>query len=298
MRLSIGVTSLFLAGKALGFTDTASFYSSQELDCDFDYITEASALSESVKEFSNNVCSNKQKLTIYRTNNFDAPAQESGVFVKHIHYGSADELDLHLGEACEQDVEYVKYGDAHTDKAITVVDVEQESVSVEDLLSGTGHIIIQGKPSFHTSKLEGLKDYIEDQVYENLNIELEVESSKRETAEEAEAQDDEAEFEKLVEEVENDFKAAESYITKEGNSAVTALASPKASDAPSTDAPKVHVNSNLFTNYQFFTTGLWSCIIVSLVLFFILYTALGWMTSIEISYLSFEKQVDYEKKNE
>lgn len=298
MRLSIGVISLFLAGKALGFTDTASFFSSQDLDGDFDYITEASVLSQSVKELSDRVCRNKQKLTIYRMIGLkELPVQDLGVFVKHVHYASANELDFTLGESCEHDVQYLKYGEVESaDKAITIVDVEQESVPVEDLLSGAGHIIIQGKPSFRANKIEGFKNYIEDQVYENLNIELEVDSSKRSTNEES---DDEEEFEKLLEEVKNDMKDAESYITKEGNNGmVSALASPKASDGPSTDAPKVHVQSNLFTNYQFFTTGLWSCIIVSFVLFFILYTALGWMTSIEITYLSFEKQVDYEKKTE
>ncbi|CAI5759027.1 unnamed protein product [Candida verbasci] len=55
---------------------------------------------------------------------------------------------------------------------------------------------------------------------------------------------------------------------------------------------------NLFTHYQFFTPGLFSAILVSLFLIFILVNALSWLTSLEITYESFEKQVDLDKKSE
>lgn len=56
--------------------------------------------------------------------------------------------------------------------------------------------------------------------------------------------------------------------------------------------------TSLFTEYQFFTPGIWSCILISLFLLGILYTALVWVGSIEITYNAFDKQVDFEKKNE
>lgn len=54
----------------------------------------------------------------------------------------------------------------------------------------------------------------------------------------------------------------------------------------------------LFHNYQFFTPGIFMCLIVSGFLILIFSVALKWTSSIEISYSSFEKEVDYEKKNE
>lgn len=57
-------------------------------------------------------------------------------------------------------------------------------------------------------------------------------------------------------------------------------------------------NSSLFTTYQFFSSGIFMGLIVSFFLLFILYMALTWMTTIQISYKSFDKQVDHDKKTE
>jgi hypothetical protein len=46
---------------------------------------------------------------------------------------------------------------------------------------------------------------------------------------------------------------------------------------------------------QYFTPGLLSGIIVSLLLLSILITAVSWMLSLDISYGSFEKKVDIKK---
>lgn len=56
--------------------------------------------------------------------------------------------------------------------------------------------------------------------------------------------------------------------------------------------------NSLFTKYQFFTPGIWSCLIVSGLLISVLYIALTWISSIEITYGAFEKQVDFAKKTE
>ncbi|KAI5948718.1 hypothetical protein KGF57_005329 [Candida theae] len=67
-------------------------------------------------------------------------------------------------------------------------------------------------------------------------------------------------------------------------------------DIPSNSTTVKH--DNLFTNYQFFTTGIWSGLIVSGFLLLILYGALTWLSDLQITYASFEKQVDFDKKNE
>ena len=45
-----------------------------------------------------------------------------------------------------------------------------------------------------------------------------------------------------------------------------------------------------------FTSGIWSGIIISGFLLVILYNALSWLSSLEITYASFEKQIDFDKK--
>lgn len=55
---------------------------------------------------------------------------------------------------------------------------------------------------------------------------------------------------------------------------------------------------SVFTHYQFFTPGIISSLVLSSFLIFILYVAISWMASIEVTYLAFDKQIDYEKKTE
>lgn len=70
---------------------------------------------------------------------------------------------------------------------------------------------------------------------------------------------------------------------------------PSSSESSSPDSP---VNGSLFNTYQFFTSGIFMCLIVSFMLLFVLTNALSWVSSIDITYKSFDKQVDFEKKTE
>lgn len=67
------------------------------------------------------------------------------------------------------------------------------------------------------------------------------------------------------------------------------------SEALSTLAP---ARSNLFQTYQFFTPGVWLALIVSVFLIYVASTAVSWITSIQLSYRAFEKQIEFEKKTE
>lgn len=93
----------------------------------------------------------------------------------------------------------------------------------------------------------------------------------------------------ILEQVEQEFELAESLAAAEDQQ-VHILGQ----DA----ATVVRGNKSLFTTYQFFSSGIFMCLIVSLVLILIFRIALGWLTSIEITYKSFEREVDYQKKNE
>lgn len=94
----------------------------------------------------------------------------------------------------------------------------------------------------------------------------------------------------VEQEIDADFAEA-NRLAAEEDQPVTIL-----EDVPSNSTTVKH--DNLFTNYQFFTTGIWSGLIVSGFLLLILYGALTWLSDLQITYASFEKQVDFDKKNE
>ncbi|EGV60761.1 hypothetical protein PSN45_001444 [Yamadazyma tenuis] len=94
----------------------------------------------------------------------------------------------------------------------------------------------------------------------------------------------------IYDEVAEDLKAAES-MAAENDMPVSIFDG----DSGSSQSKKT---KGLFNNYQFFSPGIFSCLIVSFILLFVLSTALSWISSIEITYQSFEKQIDFEKKNE
>lgn len=94
----------------------------------------------------------------------------------------------------------------------------------------------------------------------------------------------------IEQEIERDFEVAES------------LASEESDPVSIFDTDKQNKNGtvvkhdNLFTKYQFFTSGIWSGIIISGFLLVILYNALSWLSSLEITYASFENKLILIKK--
>lgn len=59
---------------------------------------------------------------------------------------------------------------------------------------------------------------------------------------------------------------------------------------------KTVIEGGLFAKYTFFTPGIWMGTIVSLIVFFLVSTALSWLSSMQISYKAFDKPFDFEKK--
>ncbi|KAK6457214.1 uncharacterized protein RJT20DRAFT_37905 [Scheffersomyces xylosifermentans] len=313
------ISSLYLIAGSLAvsgvsaFADTGSFYSSLQLKTGkYDVIAESEKLAESVKAVTEKACSSEDnKIVIYRVKNLVASSEnvpENGSFIKYVHYNSAQELEFQLGDSCDaSNVKYVsgKNSDVSTEgSSVIVIDIEDnESHGIEEFVQvgDNTNVIVQGKPSFHTSgsKVDGLKNIIEDQVYENLNIEIDLDNvlSKRSKSVEEEPKDD-AEYNKLLEDVAEDFKAAESFIAEEGDGIVTINDEDTPKKPGKVGEGKVPAHSSLFTHYQFFTPGIFSGLIVGFLFLSILYGAISWISAIEISYSSFEKQVDFDKKTE
>ncbi|CUM49304.1 uncharacterized protein AC631_03899 [Debaryomyces fabryi] len=303
------IASHVLLTPVLGFTDTSPFYSSKQLEGKFPYITESGQLLETIGSLTDDVCKNDNRLVIYRVSNLvHGTKQSEGTYIKHVHYGSAEELDFPHGSSCNGDrIQYLinKQPNVTENIAIAVVDIEDDKEHTIDefLTQAGGVVIVQGKPSFHRpeSKIEGVKHYIEDKVYDNLKMELDLDNVLRKRAKASgEANDDDDDkFSQIMAEVEDDFKAAESFISKEGGEMMMTIMDSSKTDSAGSDAkpPKVK-NPNLFTNYTFFSPGIWMCLLISGFLVSVLYITMSWMTSLEISYKAFDKQVDFEKKTE
>lgn len=256
-----------LLAVASAFADTASFYSSVKLGSEFNYITDVNVLSKAVNDYTSKLCQSEDQLKIYRVDSSFKNANK-GTYIKHVHYSNADELDLQFAENCI------------VGSSILYVDIDNKELQ-EVLAHESGAYFVQGKPTFGGSRYESVKNYIED----TLNFEKKKRFDIEESSEE-----------QLIKEVEQDFRDVESFIELEVDD--NDVEEHVTETEPISKVPLGLHASGLFTKYQFFTPGLWLCIIVSLILVSILYTALGWITSLEISYQSFEKQVDFEKKRE
>lgn len=275
-------------GSAMAFADTAPFYSGINA-LSSDYIVQASEVASLVHEHSHKLCSSslKEKLFIYRVRNLEAKKPESDKlsYVRHLHYDSVSDLDFPLSDKCV--VKYVNsVGSEVGDANVVVVDIDDgESHSYHEFTNGSTAVLVQGKPMFLTRK-QTLKETLEDM---HLDLDKIVKRGYESDEEEAEAA--------ILEEIEADFRAAESMVAEE-QSYVTAFAEEKEGDAQAAGTSSSKATSNLFTKYQFFTPGVFLSLIVSLFLLYVITTAVSWVTSIETSYNAFEKQVDYEKKTE
>ena len=233
-------------------------------------IVKTDKLENVVLEETKNMCLGSGTIYVYQVDELITDKGYNGMQYDNVFYPDQDNANFtsaKIAEECE--VRYFKH---------------YKSISMIEILKfhqDSDNVIVQTIPSFKT---KGSLDNIKEKVYDLYNDE-DIIIEKR-----SQEEDDEA---RIEEEIEQDFKEAESLASEETNP-VNILDTDK--DKPNNGTIIKH--DNLFTKYQFFTPGIWSGIIVSLFLLTILYGALSWLTSLEITYSSFEKQVDYDKKNE
>lgn len=293
MRI-LAIAASFVAS-AYAFADTAPLFAVPALPSgDFKYITDSHKVSRVIKEYTEQLCmENAEKLFIYRVSQWSSASEdafaglpEDSTHISHVHYKSSSDLDLDLHSSCS--VEYKDGGSevSGSDANVVVVDWDEGSViELEELLKHS-NVIVQVKPKFATALTYDnyIKEFLDSKLHLNLDKRTYV------------SDDEDVMTEESFDDLEDDFMAAEALLlATEDDIEVTAEKKNKPNDS---NDKKKKSSSNLFTEYQFFTPGVWLSIIVSLFLVFVATTAIGWITSIELSYKSFEKQVDYEKKNE
>lgn len=279
------ITSAVLCASAvMAFANTAPMYGSNAL-INGRYLADVHEVSSRMENLTQEWCSSEltRPIVIYRVKNLSEDPSRIAEASTNVRYNTPKELDLALHSLCQ--VHYSTSQPASFNAGeVYVVDLDDDrKYQIDELLSGDAHITVQGKPSGVKSRswMAGVKEMVHD-----IN--------------EGWAKREEDDFEASFEDIEAAFKAAESMIAnEEGESYVTALADDEEKASGSVDleatTDKKH---NLFTHYQFFTPGIWLSLIVSLFLMLVVKTAVGWVTSIQVTYKSFEKQIDYEKKTE
>mgnify|MGYP001127819531 CR=1 FL=1 len=284
MKFSTVASCLGTASCVLAFADSGKVYSNWLSP--FGSIVDSTKLNSLVSDKTTTYCqSSTNQLFVYRVAGKhlvdDVSSQSSEVVYGDVHYDSSSLLDLHFDEKCS-----VSYQDslANSDSNanIVVVDLDEGSHTVSELLSLQKNVIVQTKPNF-SSKLNDIKYYLQDKLKRDDEMDVLVDEGV-------------SEIDKLINE---EFKQAEEMISAEGDGVVSILDDAEMGDSPSEQTQfNSTQNQNLFTEYQFFTPGLWSGLIVSGFLLAVLYAAIGWVSSIEITYRAFEKQVDFQKKTE
>ena len=293
---------------ALAFTNTAPFYGLDFTGRKQDHLVRSDSLKQLV-DLPAAVCSGevqKQLLWVRMAGlDFDAlkylvtDAPDS--YIDAVFYASADAAAAVTIDSCLKSQTSISQGslaDNFVDYDVNVVEVTPEAQLAEvtnqfKKLATNPLIWVQGKPAFaapYLLTLEQVKEFVGDKIGEDLD-EIELFGHAKRT------DSDDQDASALEAEIESDFRAAESYIIAEGDKPVGMYDSKenKTTSAPSKKHKKI---DNLFSNYQFFTPGILLCLIVSFALVGVLYVALGWIASLEITYKSFDKQVDYEKKQE
>lgn len=295
MKFNVLASTLSIASLASAFSDTAIFYSNNQLPSlsntnhHRQYITESKSIASSLLEYSESICSEGKQLYIYRVKQLSKGHEHDGLMLGHVHYPTTNDLNFEMGSSC-----VVKYGeDSRINANVVIIDVEDDQQHTIDEFVAKGHenLLVQGNPSFKHNQ-RNHKQFVNDVVeklFENDEVNL-VKIVKR---------DEDVDEDEIEREIEQDFKEAESLAAGRDNDNDA-----DEDDIPITKPIKISKNNtrhdvdNLFTNYQFFTSGIWLGIIVSLLLLSILYGGISWLASLEVSYPSFEKQVDYDKKNE
>ncbi|OWB56546.1 hypothetical protein B5S28_g2452 [[Candida] boidinii] len=148
------------------------------------------------------------------------------------------------------------------------------------------NVIIQGLPTFEERKHKSLLKKASKWLNPN---------EKRESSEEED--DEEESYAQVEAELKSAFEEINEMI---GDEVVTMYND----EVPSSQVKKADSSStatnggSLLDNYGFFSTGIWMGTIVSLLLVFIFSVSLSWISSLNISYKSFDKPMNLQKKTQ
>ncbi|OBA23635.1 hypothetical protein METBIDRAFT_30072 [Metschnikowia bicuspidata var. bicuspidata NRRL YB-4993] len=294
------------ASSAMAFADTAAFFSSQPLAVDGAYITPAGGLSRAFEKLTADFCLQfpGEQLTVFRVGRLGRAAPPVGdagaTFLPHVHYAPGAAVDFPVAPACS--VVYLDRAPARASDVsanVIVVDVDDAATHTVAEYLGAGHVVVQGKPAFRAAgSPESFRQLLSDKLHLGPGAPAKRAADELPDADELVGADELPDADELVD-AETDFGIAESLIAAQDSAVGSRWGDDRQAAAGAGPAPAgAAAPLNLFTKYQFFTPGVWLVLLVCLFLVYVSLTAVGWITSIELSYRSFEKQVEYEKKTE
>ena len=152
-------------------------------------------------------------------------------------------------------------------------------------INDASFIIIQGLPNTHIKSFNSNKESEKVLHYSKS-------SHKRE---------EEINYQEIESQLEESFNSINELFNEDLDHDTVSIYSKSKSNSESkskssTSTPVKVINGSLFDKYSFFTNGIWMCTIVFLFLAWIVTVALSWLNSMQISYGSFDKPFDFEKK--
>lgn len=280
-------------GSAYAFADTAPLFAVPAISQqDFQYITESHYVSQSLKDYSAQLCAQKdQKLFFYRIGSLNyQQKQDLGAdftHIRHVHYKSASDLDFELHPSCTVEHRNTCGDYSQTEANVVIVDLGESIIHDLNALLNHKNVIVQVKPTFNADycHVDSTKEFLDEEMHLNLE-------HRSGRLDESDVQFKDG----FAEEFDDVFRAANALFLANKDKVEEIAANKHKSNH--NDKRQKNKTSNLFTEYQFFTPGVWLSIIISLCLVCIAFTAIDWITSIQLSYKSFERKIDYEKKNE
>ncbi|OUM53530.1 hypothetical protein BVG19_g2823 [[Candida] boidinii] len=236
------------------------------------------------------------------------------IYSPHVHYEKDEillinnELLLNNNERCNINIQKIEdlsdnswINENENSNKVTVfqlpsIDVADRESAISELdsffnkiwISSTqelSNVIIQGLPTFEERKHKSLLKKASKWLNPN---------EKRESGEDEEKEQSYAQ-------VEAELKSAFEEINEMIGDEVVTMYNDEipSSQVKKTDTSSTAANGgSLFDNYGFFSTGIWMGTIVSLLLVFVFSVSLSWISSLNISYKSFDKPINLQKKTQ
>lgn len=271
---------------AASFENTAPLLISSKLLLNSDiispeYINTFSNVKENVRELTESLCSNAERITVIRFSGLDESNVSddflnefylSNAFDHVVYQSKEDSTDSSslLGESCS--------GLANV-LSVSSYD-ELKSAAVDD------NLIIQGLPTFKAPS---------DSIMEQAALKF---SNVLKTDKNNDKREDNIDYDEVEKELEDAFSEINNMLDDElvtiYNEENTFTKTAQVSS--NSKKNQTVVDGSLFDKYGFFSTGIWMGTIVLLFLAWLLSIALGWLNSMQISYGAFEKPFDFEKK--
>ncbi|ODV86018.1 hypothetical protein CANARDRAFT_28070 [[Candida] arabinofermentans NRRL YB-2248] len=297
MHLS-NIILLSIASIAYAFQNSAPLLISSDRLIELPYISKFDSISDKIESFTQDICNDDNKaliLTIDGLFNFDDVRitqffKFSSKFTKHVIYKDETNSLLSIAKNCNvQDIDMnddVKWLTSIINSNANIITIKLSN-DIDELFNNLNklsvvypvdNIIVQTLPSFKNTN--SLLNKATDSL------------TKQKQTKRHSVIDQDIDYDTLEKDLKDAFDEIEKLIQDES---YTIQDDDKSTIYKNVSAP-VPIDGSLFDKYGFFSNGIWMGTLVSLFLFSVLYIALGWLSSLQVSYKAFDKPFNANKK--